>query len=98
MMMLATLQAQVAALEARVRALENEKRAPVPAEDTAAPIDRFRAKERAEMLAALEQTAWNRVEAARIVGMPRRTFYRRMEEYGLQSGDSRTGFTKKAKA
>ena len=27
---------------------------------------------------------WNRVKAAQLVGMPRRTFYRRLKEYGIQ--------------
>ena len=40
--------------------------------------------ERARIVAALEQCAWNRAHAARIIGMPRRTFYRRLKEYGLQ--------------
>ena len=34
-------------------------------------------------LEALEATSWNRVRAAQHVGMPRRTFYRRLKEYDL---------------
>lgn len=40
--------------------------------------------ERAQILEALRTTAWNRAEAARLLGMPRRTFYRRLERYGIQ--------------
>ena len=39
-------------------------------------------------LEALEATktvrGWNRVKAAQEVGLPRRTFYRRLKEYGIQ--------------
>ena len=34
-------------------------------------------------LAALEATGWNRVKAAAQLGMPRRTFYRRLNDYGI---------------
>jgi serine/threonine-protein kinase PknK len=40
--------------------------------------------ERERIVAALASANWNRVKAAEIVGMPRRTFYRRLKEYGLQ--------------
>jgi serine/threonine-protein kinase PknK len=36
------------------------------------------------MAKALEQSGWNRVKAAQLLGMPRRTFYRRLKDYGLQ--------------
>jgi transcriptional regulator of acetoin/glycerol metabolism len=36
------------------------------------------------MLRALEENGGNRVQAAIDVGIPRRTFYRRMKEYGLE--------------
>jgi len=42
-------------------------------------------QERTRMAEALEVSGWNRVRAAQILGMPRRTFYRRLKEYGLQS-------------
>jgi hypothetical protein len=36
------------------------------------------------MLDALRACNWNRVRAAEILQMPRRTFYRRLKEYGIQ--------------
>lgn len=39
--------------------------------------------ERATILAALARCNWNRVQAAKMVGIPRRTFYRRLKEYGI---------------
>lgn len=40
--------------------------------------------ERDRIVSALEETGWNRVKAARLLDMPRRTFYRRLKEYGIQ--------------
>lgn len=40
--------------------------------------------ERKQMLDALERTNWNRVKAAELLNMPRRTFYRRLRDYGIQ--------------
>jgi len=31
----------------------------------------------------LEHVLWNRVQAAKLIGIPRRTFYRRLKEYGI---------------
>ena len=42
------------------------------------------ADEKQEILATLEAHGWNRSSAARALGMPRRTFYRRLEKYGIQ--------------
>ncbi len=39
--------------------------------------------ERSRMLGALQQTGGNRSEAARLLGMSRRTFYRRLAEYDV---------------
>ncbi len=47
-------------------------------------LDEHRATERERMLAALSKCNWNRLKAAQIVGLPRRTFYRRLKEYGIQ--------------
>ncbi|MBW2731908.1 MAG: sigma 54-interacting transcriptional regulator [Deltaproteobacteria bacterium] len=47
------------------------------------PEDR-RAGERAQILSALEETGWNRSKAATVMGMPRRTFYRRLKLHGIQ--------------
>lgn len=40
--------------------------------------------ERKLIVQALESTGWNRVKAAKLLDMPRRTFYRRLKEYGIQ--------------
>ena len=42
-----------------------------------------RQDERTRMLGALQQTGGNRSEAARLLGMSRRTFYRRLAEYDV---------------
>jgi transcriptional regulator with PAS, ATPase and Fis domain len=42
-----------------------------------------REAEKDRILSALAETNWNRVKAAEVVGMPRRTFYRRLKEYGI---------------
>ncbi len=47
-------------------------------------LDSHRATERERILEALAASNWNRVKAAKLVGMPRRTFYRRLKEYGIQ--------------
>jgi serine/threonine-protein kinase PknK len=68
-------------------------RAPAPVPSSPAPeeaaqgetsLDAHRAGERERILAALARCNWNRVKAAQIVGLPRRTFYRRLKEYGIQ--------------
>jgi transcriptional regulator with GAF, ATPase, and Fis domain/tetratricopeptide (TPR) repeat protein len=43
-----------------------------------------RADEKDRMLDALRACNWNRVRAAEVLQMPRRTFYRRLKEYGIQ--------------
>jgi transcriptional regulator of acetoin/glycerol metabolism len=45
---------------------------------------RHRRDERERILQALQACNWNRVQAAKISGIPRRTFYRRLREYGIQ--------------
>ena len=40
--------------------------------------------EKEKILEALEKSGWNRLQAARLCGIPRRTFYRRLKEYGIQ--------------
>ncbi len=47
-------------------------------------LDAHRASERERILVALSSCNWNRVKAAQVVGLPRRTFYRRLKEYGIQ--------------
>jgi serine/threonine-protein kinase PknK len=43
----------------------------------------FEANERERMLDALRQVKWNKTKAAGVLGMPRRTFYRKLERYGV---------------
>jgi transcriptional regulator with GAF, ATPase, and Fis domain len=40
--------------------------------------------EKDRILRALEKCGWNRLQAAKACGIPRRTFYRRLREYGIQ--------------
>jgi serine/threonine-protein kinase PknK len=40
--------------------------------------------ERERILAALRSCNWNRVKAASALGLPRRTFYRRLKQFGIQ--------------
>ncbi len=40
--------------------------------------------ERSRMVEALEETGWNRAKAATLLGMARRTFYRRLRDYKIQ--------------
>ena len=47
-------------------------------------LDAHKAGERERILSALSSCNWNRVKAAQLVGLPRRTFYRRLKEYGIQ--------------
>ena len=47
-------------------------------------LDTHKAGERERILGALKECNWNRVRAAQIIGLPRRTFYRRLKEYGIQ--------------
>jgi len=54
------------------------------AKSVATSLDAHRATERDRMLQALGACNWNRVRAAELIGMPRRTFYRRLREYGIQ--------------
>jgi transcriptional regulator of acetoin/glycerol metabolism len=54
----------------------------------ARPIDLqgFKVREKERILEALERAAWNRAKAAHALGMPRRTFYRRLTEFGILGG------------
>jgi serine/threonine-protein kinase PknK len=40
--------------------------------------------EKERILSALKACNWNRVKAAHMLGVPRRTFYRRLKEHGIQ--------------
>jgi DNA-binding NtrC family response regulator len=43
----------------------------------------YKAAERDRILSALAACNWNRAKAAEMIGVPRRTFYRRLKEFGL---------------
>jgi transcriptional regulator with PAS, ATPase and Fis domain len=45
--------------------------------------EEYRDAEKEKILAALTKCNWNRVQAAKMIGVPRRTFYRRLKEYGI---------------
>ena len=47
------------------------------------PVALRKAAERQRILDALEQANWNKVKAAVILGVPRRTLYPRLNEFGL---------------
>jgi len=62
---------------------------PAAAEDTSPPeavarnAGEFKDEEKRHILRALTACNWNRVQAAKQLGVPRRTFYRRLKEYGI---------------
>jgi DNA-binding NtrC family response regulator len=43
----------------------------------------FKDSERERILNALSACNWNRVQASKMIGLPRRTFYRRLKQYGI---------------
>jgi transcriptional regulator with GAF, ATPase, and Fis domain len=57
--------------------------APAAAVDPSSSADR-RNEEKQRILEALQHHNWNRVRAAQALRMPRRTFYRRLKDYGIQ--------------
>jgi transcriptional regulator with GAF, ATPase, and Fis domain len=77
-------------IEADDLALDGERRSSVPSPlESGAPakvaesLEDFRESERLKILGALEQHNWNRARAAKALGMPRRTFYRRLQEHRI---------------
>ena len=46
-------------------------------------VEEFKDTEKRRILEALEAESWNRVRAAKALGMARRTFYRRLKEYDI---------------
>jgi DNA-binding NtrC family response regulator len=44
----------------------------------------YKEREKERILGALQASNWNRVRAAEMLGVPRRTFYRRLKEFGIQ--------------
>ncbi|MGE0787103.1 MAG: sigma 54-interacting transcriptional regulator [Sandaracinaceae bacterium] len=67
------------------RALSDGSDARVRAPDEAPPasVGEFKDQEKSRILEALETHNWNRVRAAKALGIARRTFYRRLREYGI---------------
>jgi DNA-binding NtrC family response regulator len=57
--------------------------APNNSETPPASIEEFKDLEKRRILEALETSSWNRVRAAKVLGMARRTFYRRLREYEI---------------
>jgi serine/threonine-protein kinase PknK len=64
-----------------VARVERVERQPVKKKGT---ISEHRRDERERIIEALRSCNWNRVKAAELSGIPRRTFYRRLREYGIQ--------------
>jgi DNA-binding NtrC family response regulator len=56
---------------------------PEPSEELPQNVDDYKDAEKRRILAALEAHHWNRARAARALGYPRRTFYRRLKEHGI---------------
>jgi transcriptional regulator of acetoin/glycerol metabolism len=46
-------------------------------------LEAFKNREKQRILGALESHGWNRAKAAQALNMPRRTFYRRLSEFGI---------------
>ena len=53
------------------------------AAEPSASLEDYKALEKRRILAAREAHQWNRAQAARELGIPRRTFYRRLKEHGI---------------
>ncbi len=47
-------------------------------------VDAAKEQEKDRILEALAASNWNRAKAAKLCGMPRRTFYRRLKKYNIQ--------------
>ncbi len=56
-----------------------------PAEPPPQTFEDFKDAEKQKILAALEANDWNRAKTARALGIPRRTFYRRLKEHDILS-------------
>jgi serine/threonine-protein kinase PknK len=56
---------------------------PIASQALVSTLDDHRSVEKQRILAALEACGWNRVRAAQTLGMPRRTFYRRLADYSI---------------
>jgi DNA-binding NtrC family response regulator len=56
---------------------------PAPAPRASSSLEDHRGAEKQRILEALERHGWNRLQAALSLHIPRRTFYRRLREYGI---------------
>jgi transcriptional regulator with GAF, ATPase, and Fis domain len=54
-----------------------------PSKPGAGSTTEFKSAERERILGALTACNWNRAQAAKMIGVPRRTFYRRLREFGI---------------
>lgn len=63
--------------------LETDAEAPAPA-PTAESYRDYKQAERDRILHALNTHGWNRARAARALGIPRRTFYRRLKQHDIE--------------
>ena len=74
--------------ESRSEVSEVRETEDASSDDVPQGVDRslsaHQATEKDRILAALAGANWNRVKAAELVGIPRRTFYRRLKKYGIQ--------------
>ncbi|OJY25051.1 MAG: hypothetical protein BGO98_08590 [Myxococcales bacterium 68-20] len=61
---------------------ETTRGAPTPA-PRARTQEEYKDVEKEKILSALARCNWNRVQAAKLIGIPRRTFYRRLKDYGI---------------
>ncbi|HEY4016516.1 MAG TPA: sigma 54-interacting transcriptional regulator [Polyangiaceae bacterium] len=67
----------------------SSERGKAPSSRRSAPRGRSTTKsehksaERERILSALAASNWNRAKAAKMIGVPRRTFYRRLKEFGI---------------
>lgn len=77
------IRAERLALEGRSREQTGHPVVVVESVPPAENLEEHRDQERARILASLEKHSWNRVQAAASLGMPRRTFYRRLREYDI---------------
>lgn len=73
--MIERLDARVFELEQRLRAIES---------GSTGKSDSRQDRERDTIVAALEAARWNKVEAAKALGMARRTLYRKMDALGIK--------------
>ena len=71
--------ASTAPVDARARGRAVHSTRPPRAETDS----QHKSSERERILGALTACNWNRVQAAKMIGLPRRTFYRRLKEFGI---------------